>query len=107
MNEDTPLTDEVRKSIFKRFTADIENRPFTRDKEDDGNWKYIHHLSARSAVDRHIGKLRAVERKFNLCKIALEKFALMSNTVAMPDAAMLYSVQQDAKKVLAEIENLQ
>lgn len=107
MSDNTPLTDAVRKSIFERFIADIEDRPFTRDKEEDGNWKYIHSLSARSAVDRHIGKLRAVERKLNLCKITLEKFAIMSNTVAMPDAAMLYSVQQDAKKVLAEIENLQ
>lgn len=59
----TPETEEIRKAIFVRINDSIEDRPFDTRDERDGNWKYVHHLRAKSAVLSQIPAIQKLERE--------------------------------------------
>ena len=97
----TPETAEIRKAIFARLNDRIEDRPCSASGTPDGNWKYIHHLRAKSAVDSQIPSIEKLEAERDELRAENERLkAAMKGDNPYPESVVKLGKPEDFTAIL-------
>ena len=85
----TSETAEIRKAIFAMLNDRIEDRPCSASGTLDGNWKYIHHLRAKSAVDSQIPSIEKLEAERDELRAAVAGLKAYIQQASKPSEAQI------------------